>query len=178
MPEFHSHAAALPRREEEKTVMTVRVAVPADSADIYRLLCEFATSYRPERSVFEDRTFPRVLAAAADGAAEFLVAERSGVVIGYLLAARVQTLFAGGAVLDVLELVVDEAHRGHGIGSLLVRAAITKAEQVGDVEVTVPTRRAAGFYNRLGFTETATYLKYTPGGATAATGGHSGSEKG
>lgn len=158
--------------------MMIRVAAQTDAADIYRLLCGFATSYRPERVTFEDRTFPIALEAASDGTAEFLVAEQTGAVVGYLLAARAPTLFAGGTVLEVLELAVDKAHRGGGIGSLLVRAATAKAEQVGDVEVTVPTRRAAGFYNRLGFTETATYLKYTPGGATAATGGHSGSEKG
>jgi ribosomal protein S18 acetylase RimI-like enzyme len=117
------------------------------------------------------------LKAAAEGAAEFLVAERTGAVVGYLMAARVQTLFAGGSVLDILELAVDEAHRGHGIGSLLVRAAITRADQAGDVEVTVSTRRAAGFYTRLGFTETATYLKYAPSLAAVAAQGGSRNEK-
>ncbi|MFC3492659.1 GNAT family N-acetyltransferase [Glycomyces rhizosphaerae] len=159
------------RPTERKAVMTVRDASREDAADIYRLLCDFATSYRPERAVFEDRTFPRALAAAADGAAEFLVAEQTGAVVGYLLAARVPTLFAGGTVMDVLELAVDEAHRGRGTGSLLVRAAVTKAAASGDVEVTVPTRRAVEFYKRLGFTEAATYLKYTPGRETAAANG-------
>jgi ribosomal protein S18 acetylase RimI-like enzyme len=145
--------------------MTVRVATQEDSADIYRLLCDFATSYQPERAIFDHRTFPRVLKAAADGAAELLVVELNGTVVGYLLAVRLPTLFAGGTVLDILELTVDAAHRGHGMGSLLVHAVITRAEQADDVEVTVPTRRAAGFYSRLGFTETATYLKYAPGRA-------------
>ncbi|MFG3339498.1 GNAT family N-acetyltransferase [Glycomyces sp. NPDC048151] len=158
--------------------MTVRVAAHEDAADIYRLLCGFATSYRPERAVFEDRTFPSVMEAAAAGSAEFLVAERDGAVAGYLLAARAPTLFAGGTVLEVLELAVDEADRGRGIGSLLVRAAVDKAGQAGDVEVTVPTRRAARFYDRLGFTETAAYFKYNLGRAAADTGGGSGSEEG
>ncbi len=178
MLEYQPYAAALPRREEGTTAVTVRVAAQTDAADIYRLLCDFAISYRIERAVFEDRTFPSVLEAAVDGTAEFLVVEQAGAVVGYLLAARVPTLFAGGTVLEILELAVDEAHRGNGIGSLLVRAATAKAGQVGDVEVTVPTRRAAGFYNRLGFTETATYLKYTPGGAITTGSGDSGSEKG
>ncbi|WP_407648963.1 GNAT family N-acetyltransferase [Glycomyces albidus] len=156
--------------------MTVRAAAPADAADVYRLLRDFATSYRPERAVFENRTFPGVLEAAADGTAEFLVAERTGAVVGYLLAARVPTLFAGGTVLEILELAVDEGHRGDGIGSLLVRTATARARQAGDVEVTVPTRRAAGFDNRLGFTETAAYLKYTPGDAAGS--GGSGNEDG
>jgi N-acetylglutamate synthase-like GNAT family acetyltransferase len=156
--------------------MTIREAAQADSADVYRLLCEFATSYRPRPTVFEDRTFPMALAAAAEGAAEFLVAEDGGAVIGYLLAARVPTLFAGGTLLDVLELAVAEDHRGRGTGSLLVRTAIARAEQSGDAEITVPTRRAAGFYTRLGFSESATYLKYTLDRATTAARGGSESE--
>lgn len=158
--------------------MTVRVAAQKDAADIYRLLCDFATSYRPDLAVFEDRTFPAVLEAAANGTAEFLVAEQNGAVVGYLLAVRVPTLFAGGTLLDLLELAVDEAYRGRGAGSLLVRAALAKAEQVGDVEVTVPTRRAAGFYERLGFTATASYLKYAPGRATPAADSDQVSERG
>ncbi|MDT0342466.1 GNAT family N-acetyltransferase [Streptomyces litchfieldiae] len=139
--------------------MTVRAATREDSADVYRLLRDFVTSHRPDRAAFDHGTFPRALTAAADGRAEFLVAELNGAVAGYLLAARLPTLFAGGTVLSVLELTVDERHRGHGLGSLLVRAALARAGRAGDVEVTVPTRRAAAFYSRLGFTETATYLK-------------------
>jgi hypothetical protein len=75
MLEYHPHAAALPRREEGKAAMTVRVAAQTDATEIYRLLCDFATSYRIERAVFEDRTFPSALEAATDGTAEFLVAE-------------------------------------------------------------------------------------------------------
>jgi ribosomal protein S18 acetylase RimI-like enzyme len=127
------------------------------------------TSHQPERAVFGHRTFPRALEAAADGRAEFLVAELNGTIIGYILAARQPTLFAGGTVLDILELTVDASYRGQGTGSLLVQAVIARAEQADDVEVTVPTRRAAGFYSRLGFTGTATYLKHARGRGAAST---------
>ncbi|MFK0153496.1 GNAT family N-acetyltransferase [Streptomyces sp. NPDC090493] len=139
----------------------VRDAGPSDADDVYRLLNGFVTSYRPDRVVFDGTTFPRVIEAASDGSAEFLVAEEDVCVVGYLLALRMPTLFAGGTILEVLELTVTESVRGRGTGSALVRAAQAKAREAKDVEVTVPTRRAAGFYRALGFRETAAYLKWS-----------------
>ncbi|MFI2200419.1 GNAT family N-acetyltransferase [Streptomyces sp. NPDC020192] len=141
--------------------MTVRDAVPSDAEDVYRLLSGFVTSYEPERAVFDDVTFPRIIEAAADGRAEFLVAEQDTRVVGYLLALRMPTLFAGGTVLELLELTVDAPVRGRGTGTALIRAVLARAREAQDVEVTVPTRRAAGFYRGLGFHETATYLKWS-----------------
>ncbi|TDC72237.1 GNAT family N-acetyltransferase [Streptomyces hainanensis] len=142
-------------------MMTVRDATSSDADGIYRLLSGFVTSYRPDRAVFDDATFPRVIEAASDGGAEFLVAERDSCVVGYLLALRVPTLFAGGTILELLELTVDEPLRGRGTGSALVRAAQARAREARDVEVTVPTRRAADFYRTLGFHETAVHLKWS-----------------
>jgi N-acetylglutamate synthase-like GNAT family acetyltransferase len=140
---------------------TVRDATPSDADDIYRLLSGFVTSHRPDRAVFDDATFPRIIEAASDGSAEFLVAEQDSRVVGYLLALRMPTLFAGGTVLELLELTVDEPMRGRGTGSALIRAAQEKAREAKDVEVTVPTRRAAGFYRALGFHESAVHLKWS-----------------
>jgi len=61
---------------------------------------------------------------------------------------------------------------------LLVRTVIDRAEQAGDAEVTVPTRRASGFYTRLGFSESATYFKYALDRRTTAASGATVSEKG
>ncbi|WBO68578.1 MULTISPECIES: GNAT family N-acetyltransferase [Streptomyces] len=144
--------------------MIVRDAAASDGDDIYRLLSGFVTSYQPERAVFDAVTFPQIIEAAAAGRAEFLVAEQDARVVGYLLAVRMPTLFAGGTVLELLELTVDTPVRGRGTGSALIRAAQTRAGEANDVEVTVPTRRAAGFYRDLGFQETAAYLKWTATG--------------
>ncbi|WP_367321871.1 GNAT family N-acetyltransferase [Streptomyces sp. HUAS ZL42] len=140
--------------------MTVRPAVSADADDVHRLLSAFVTSHRPDRAVFDEVTFPHVLRAAAEGRAEFLVAERESRVAGYVLAVRMPTLFAGGTVLELLELTVDAHLRGQGTGTALVRACQARALAARDVEVTVPTRRAAAFYRRLGFQETAVHLKW------------------
>ncbi|MFI1705137.1 GNAT family N-acetyltransferase [Streptomyces griseoruber] len=140
---------------------TVRDATPADADDIYRLLSAFVTSYRPDRAVFDATTFPRIIEAASAGSAEFLVAEQNSCVVGYLLAVRMPTLFAGATILELLELTVAEPLRGRGTGSALIRAAQAKAREAKDVEVTVPTRRAAGFSRALGFHETAIHLKWS-----------------
>ncbi|MET9787600.1 GNAT family N-acetyltransferase [Streptomyces canus] len=139
---------------------TVRSATASDADAVFRLLADFATTYRPDPARFTTVTFPEVLRAAAEGRAEFLVAERNTQVIGYAYAARIPTLFAGGTVLELLELAVDTPLRGRGTGSRLVRAMQDRARHAQDVEITVPTRRAADFYRRLDFTETAIYLKW------------------
>ncbi len=141
--------------------MTIRDATPSDADDIYRLLGWFVTSCRPDRAVFDDVTFPRIVEAAAEGRAEFLVAEQDSRMVGYVLALRMPTLFAGGTILELLELAVDAPLRGRGTGSALIRAVQARALEAKDVEVTVPTRRAADFYRGLGFHETAAYLKWS-----------------
>ncbi|MEU5400818.1 GNAT family N-acetyltransferase [Streptomyces sp. NPDC005963] len=140
---------------------TIRDATPSDADDIYRLLSGFVTSYRPDRVVFDGDTFPQIIEAASDGNAEFLVAEQDSCVVGYLLAVRMPTLFAGGTILELLELTVAQPMRRRGTGSALIRAAQAKARKAKDVEVTVPTRRAADLYRALGFHETAVHLRWS-----------------
>ncbi|WP_141208112.1 GNAT family N-acetyltransferase [Streptomyces griseorubiginosus] len=147
-----------------RSEVTVRAVRAADADDVLRLLRAFTTSHVPDPGRFRTVAFPAVLASAAAGRAEFLAAEMGGRVVGYAYAVRVPTLFAGGTVLELLELTVDAELRGRGLGSRLVRAVLEAAGRAADAEVCVPTRRAADFYRRLGFAETATYLKRTPRG--------------
>ncbi|MFI5825043.1 GNAT family N-acetyltransferase [Streptomyces rishiriensis] len=147
---------------EHPDVRGCRDARADDATDDYGLLCEFATRYRPHRALFDAATFPGVLAAVGKGPAEFPIVESDGQVAGYALSARMPTLFAGGTVLELLELVVHEALRGGGLGSLLVRETLTQATRAGDAEVVVPTRRAVDFSRHLGFVETITSLKVVP----------------
>ena len=140
--------------------MNVRDAAAFDADDIFRLLTGFVTSYQPDRAVFDD-AFPRLIETAVSGGAEFLVAEHDSHVVGYALALRVPTLFAGGTILELMELTVDAPQRGLGTGSELVRATQVRARKAKDVELVVPTRRAADFYRRLGFRDSAVYLTWS-----------------
>lgn len=135
--------------------MEIREARVGDAQRVLELLEEFATSYKPDPSAFV-RHFPQLVRSHT---APFLVAEQSGRVIGYLLAFELLTLYANGVVVDVQELVVDPAARGRGIGRALVQALVERARREGSREITVPTRRAADFYEKLGFERTADYFK-------------------
>ncbi|MCH7481336.1 MAG: GNAT family N-acetyltransferase [Chloroflexi bacterium] len=138
--------------------MLVRPATNEDAEAVFEMLGDFATSYVPERAAF-DRSYPAIV-ARQEG--ELLVAEDNRGVVGYILAADMATLFANGPVTELLELYVKPSSRGEGIGKSLVGTAVRGASQRGAVEVTVPTRRARGFYLAMGFESTAEYFKVRP----------------
>lgn len=135
--------------------MAIRMAVPADADTVFGLLTRFATSYRPTRPDF-DRCYPEVIN-------DLLVAtindNNRKPVVGYALSVQFVVLFASGPIVELQELMVDPDHRSRGVGARLVDGVIGRARAAGAKEVTVPTRRAVDYYRRLGFQETATYLK-------------------
>jgi GNAT superfamily N-acetyltransferase len=135
--------------------LVIRPASRSDADRLFPLVEQFATSYRPDRGAF-DRHYPLLLAA---GHADCLVAEVGDALVGYALAFRLLTLYANGVVVELQELMVAPERRGQGIGRRLVEAVLERAQVAGAVEVTVPTRRAREYYLRLGFEQTATYLK-------------------
>lgn len=140
--------------------MRIRPAEAADAERVFTLLTGFATSHLPQRSAF-DETFPELLRQATAGTAYLLVAEsgRDSEVVGYALAFRFPALHTNGPIVELQELMADRASRGRGVGAALVNAVVERGQACGAVEITVPTRRARDYYLRLGFEETAVYLK-------------------
>jgi ribosomal protein S18 acetylase RimI-like enzyme len=134
---------------------TIRQASPGDADAVFTLLTQFATSHAPDRAAF-DRHYPVLLTT---GDADLLVAIADDAVVGYALGFQLPTLHANAAILIIQELVVDPAHRQQGHGRALVEALLARGQAAGAVEATVPSRRAHNFYRRLGFHETAMYLK-------------------
>ncbi len=134
---------------------TIRPATAADAKAVFGLLLQLATSYRPSRAAFDD-TYPMLTASLA---AHLLVAEDDDGIQGYVYACDVPTLFANGVITEILELYVVESQRGQGIGRGLVEAVVEQAREGNSVEVTVPTRRAAAFYEGIGFERTAELFK-------------------
>jgi N-acetylglutamate synthase-like GNAT family acetyltransferase len=135
--------------------IVIRPARRADADQLFPLVQQFATSYRPERAAF-DRHVPLLLAAEH---VDWLVAEAGQQLVGYALAFRLVTLYANGVVVELQELMVAPDRRRQGIGRRLVEAILARARAAGAVEVTVPTRRAREYYLKLGFEETASYFK-------------------
>jgi GNAT superfamily N-acetyltransferase len=55
--------------------------------------------------------------------------------------------------------MVDELHRGLGIGRALMSKAEEWATSMGGVYISLASRRAGAFYLALGYGESATYYK-------------------
>jgi len=133
----------------------VRNATMDDGEDVFELVTSFATSYSPDRSAF-DRALPAIVQRKD---VSLLVAETQDGVAGYVLAVEQPTFFANAPVIEVLELFVAEGARDSGIGRRLLEEVTFNARQRGCAEVTAPTRRAAGFYEKVGFERTAEFFK-------------------
>ena len=82
--------------------MAVRPILLSDADAVFRLLCEFAASYRLVRPAF-DSSYPRLL---GNEGTDLLVAEHGGLVVGYILASDSLTLFANGVVTELKERYV------------------------------------------------------------------------
>jgi len=137
--------------------LKVRAALQSDADAVFGLLGQLSRSYAPERVAF-DVTFAAFV--ADDTYASLLVAEdASGIVRGYALTTVTRLLYTNGASAQLQELVVDADVQGQGIGSALLEATELECKSHGVRQLTVPSRRAAGFYERLGYRSTADFLK-------------------
>jgi predicted N-acetyltransferase YhbS len=137
-------------------MITIRPAVVGDVDAVWPLARDLATSYVVDRDTYATIfaglvTQPTVtLLVATDGEAG---------VVGYLLGQRHVTFHAGGPVLWVEEVMVDADRRRAGVGRSLMAAAEELARAGGVAYVALATRRAGDFYARLGYRESAAYLK-------------------
>lgn len=89
--------------------------------------------------------------------------EESGEVVGLLSLRVMADLFHGGTTALVQELVVDEDHRGTGIGGALLDVAVELAFDQGCLEVSVTTgeENEAGqaLYRSRGFEQDGVYFE-------------------
>ena len=136
--------------------MTIRLAQPQDSPALFLLACPFATSFAVEQAAFE-RSFDALLTQPD---ACVIVAEADqGEIVGYLLGFNHLTFFANGCVAWVEEVMVSETHRRQGVGQQLVEAFEAWATERGAKQIALATRRAAEFYEALGYQESAVYFR-------------------
>lgn len=142
-------------RSVQASGWSVRAAVASDRDALWPLVRGFATSFTPERSVF-DASFS---ALRSDASTCLRVAESGNTLVGYLVATSHLTLFADGPVCWVEEVMVSPEHRRAGVGASLLDAAEQWAEERGAAYVSLATRRAAGFYLARGYEESAVYFR-------------------
>lgn len=139
--------------------LVIRPARAADSTRVFSLLKQLADSYAPDRAAFEESF---AFLVADDTTSVLLVAENASTqVLGYALATITPLLHTNGRSAQLQELVVDSEHHGSGVGTALVEEVerICRARHVR--QLTVPSRRSADFYERIGYRSTADFLKRT-----------------
>lgn len=136
-------------------VVSVRRAGPPDGPAIFTLARTFATSFAVEQPAFE-QAFAELLTQPD---AFLAVAEADGKVIGYVLGFDHLTFFANGRVAWVEEVMVSESFRRQGIGRILMEAFEAWAAEREAKMIALATRRAADFYEALGYEESAAYFR-------------------
>jgi N-acetylglutamate synthase-like GNAT family acetyltransferase len=87
------------------------------------------------------------------------VAEVGGQVAGYALTTISSLLYSNGPSAQLQEIAVDDTLQTQGVGTALVRAVEADCQKHGVTQLTVASRRAGGFYDRLGYTQQAEYMR-------------------
>ncbi|RZT64266.1 ribosomal protein S18 acetylase RimI-like enzyme [Microcella alkaliphila] len=137
----------------------VRRARPEDADAVFSLVQQLGAAFVPVRSAF-DESFHDVVAAGEDDAIFLLVAEKdSGEVAGYALTTVARLLSTNGPSAQLQEIVVDSDARGLDLGTALVHAVEAECIRRGVRQITVAARRAGGFYDRLGYSQNAEYMR-------------------
>ena len=136
-------------------MLIIRPAQLTDSDALFSLASAFATSFSIERSAFES-SFGALLHSPD---AFIAVASDSGRVVGYVLGFDHYTFYANGRVAWVEEIMVSEDVRRRGVGRQLMESCEQWARSRQSKLIALATRRAAPFYQSLGYDESATYFR-------------------
>lgn len=138
------------------SALTVRSAVAADESTVAELAARLGAPGEPSAGLFS-QAFRDVLADSPRTLVH--VAESDGKVVGYALTTVNTLLYTQGASAQLQEIVVDDTATASGVGTALVRAVEAACQEAGVRQLTVASRRAGGFYDRLGYTQQAEYMR-------------------
>jgi len=134
----------------------IRFATDADASRVLELVAKLGHAVPVDQAAFA-AVFPEVL---ADHPRSLLhIAEVDGEVAGYALTTINPLLYTNGPSAQLQEIVVDDTVQARGVGTALVRAVEQACEENGVTQLTVASRRAGGFYDRLGYTQQAEYMR-------------------
>src|SRR4051812_15033935 len=136
-------------------MIMIRAAQPEDAGCVLELARKLATSFTVEENSFARSYFS--LLSAPDTCSQ--VAEVNGAVVGYVLGFAHPTFFANGPVAWVGEIMVREDCRRRGLGRQLMAAFEKWAGSRGSKLSALATRRAAAFYQSLGYEDSAAYFR-------------------
>lgn len=134
----------------------VRLATANDHDRVLELVAMLGHVVEVDQKVFT-ASYSRVIADAPRTIVH--VAEVADVVVGYALTTINTLLYTNGPSAQLQEIVVDDAVQATGVGTALVSAVEQACEDHGVTQLTVASRRAGGFYDRLGYTQQAEYMR-------------------
>lgn len=136
--------------------ITTRRAQPSDAKALLTLAQGFATSF-----VVDPQAFKIALTALLTNPSSYLAVavHNPSEIVGYVLGFSHFTFYGNGKVAWVEEITVHETFRRRGIGSLLMQNFEAWATQQDAKLIALATRRAASFYQALGYEESATYWR-------------------
>jgi len=137
--------------------MAVREARPGDEDALFALVEQLGHAFPPERAAF-DATIAAYLAGEQPTVLLYVVDDGEAI-RGYALTTIVPLLSTNGPSAQLQEIVVAADARGKDYGTQLVEAVQAECERRGVHQLTVASRRAGGFYDRLGFHESAEYMR-------------------
>jgi len=137
---------------------TIREAREGDGDALFDLVRQLGHAFTPDRAAY-DATFSAYLAGEHPSVLLLVVDDGSGRLGGYALTTIVPLLATNGPSAQLQEIVVDEGSRGRDYGTMLVRAVEAACEERGVTQLTVASRRSGGFYDRLGFSDAAEYMR-------------------
>ncbi|MCK5114591.1 MAG: GNAT family N-acetyltransferase [Phycisphaerae bacterium] len=136
----------------------IRQAVLADANQIFSLVESFATSFKPERKAF-NHSLRHLL---QDDSVLMNVSVCENEIVAYCLAFDHYALYANGRVTWVEEIMVREDLRGKGIGKNHMKSVEKWAVSRKSKLIGLATRRAAPFYEAIGYEDSAIFFKKTP----------------
>ena len=143
-------------------MLSIRKAGEEDIPRIQELYLQLAfTPPPPDRPKPSTEAYRRVFAESnAIPGYELLVAEADGTIVGSTVLAILPGMAHGVSPFAVVEyVVVDEKHRGQGIGRILMEYVIDRAKEAGcyKIMLTSDKRRteAHEFYRAIGFEASA-----------------------
>ncbi|TXK17668.1 GNAT family N-acetyltransferase [Homoserinibacter sp. GY 40078] len=137
--------------------MSVREFRAGDEDALFELVTQLGHAFPPDRAAF-DRTVAEYQAGEQPSVLLHVVEDADGI-RGYALTTIVPLLSTNGPSAQLQEIVVATDARGHDYGTALVKAVEAECERRGVTQLTVASRRAGGFYDRLGFHESAEYMR-------------------
>jgi len=139
--------------------ITLRPTAEADADAVRTLIAQFGAGRTPgaERMDAVQRTFAAHLADVGAGRGQSRVAEVDGAAVGICAIEWQRPFWTDETHAWLPDLIVDEAHRGRGIGRALLASALEAAKAVGAAQVSLESgaqrETAHGLYRSMGFTQ-------------------------